>query len=200
MTVTTVSGCTVAPIRSPPTGSSTSKATLCSGALHAVRDHLPGAVGCGNVYVHGSYSGQLTIAAENDVVVDGNLTTAGGGAMLGLIANNFVRVYHPCSYGTNGSGLSWKTSTIDAAILAINHSFIVDNYNCGASLGTLTVHGAIAQKFRGPVGTVPARTGYIKNYVYDDRLRYVEPPNFIDPVQSAWVVGRETVGMILGFS
>ena len=29
--------------------------------------------GCGNVYVHGNYSGQLTIAAENDIIVDGNL-------------------------------------------------------------------------------------------------------------------------------
>ena len=46
-----------------------------------------------------------------------------------------------------------KTSTIDAAILAINHSFIVDNYDCGSPLGTLTVNGAIAQKYRGAVGT-----------------------------------------------
>ena len=42
---------------------------------------------------------------------------------------------------------------IEAAMLAINHSFIVDNYNCGAKLGTLTVKGAIAQKYRGAVGT-----------------------------------------------
>ena len=49
-----------------------------------------------------------------------------------------------------------KTSTIDAAILAINHSFIVDNYNCGARLGTLNVIGAIAQKYRGAVGTTAA--------------------------------------------
>ncbi len=54
--------------------------------------------------------------------------------MLGLIANNFVRVYHPCSNGTNGSG-SLSNPTIDAAILTINHSFIVDNYNCGARSG-----------------------------------------------------------------
>ena len=84
--------------------------------------------------------------------------------------------------------------TIDAAILTINHSFIVDNYNCGEQLGNLTVEGAIAQKFRGPVGTFGGNgsTGYLKNYNYDDRLRYVEPPDFLEPIQSAWIIGRET--------
>ena len=36
-------------------------------------------------------------------------------------------------------------------------------------------------------------TGYIKDYNYDDRLRYQEPPHFLDPVQSAWHVQRETL-------
>ena len=47
---------------------------------------------------------------------------------------------------------------IDAAILALDHSFIVDNWDCGL-LGALTVKGAIAQKFRGPVGTYNSSTG-----------------------------------------
>ncbi|HEY1451388.1 MAG TPA: hypothetical protein VGF47_10585 [Solirubrobacteraceae bacterium] len=58
--------------------------------------------GCGNVYVHGSYTESLTIASADDVIVNGNLTTTTnskgeptGGATLGLIAENFVRVYHP---------------------------------------------------------------------------------------------------------
>ena len=158
--------------------------------------------GCGNVYVKGSYSGQLTIAAQNDIIINGSLTNSGGG-MLGLIANNFVRVYHPVeevfnqqtkkNECTGNAPGSLSNPTIEAAILAINHSFIVDNYNCGAQLGTLNVVGAIAQKFRGPVGTTGG-TGYLKNYVYDDRLRYVEPPSFIDPVQAKWVIGRETLG------
>ena len=155
--------------------------------------------GCGNVYIHGTYTGQLTVAAENDVIIDGSLcrascTSPSGTGMLGLIANNFVRVYHPCSSETNGTG-SLTNPTVDAAILAIKHSFIVDNYNCGEKLGTLNVEGAIAQKFRGPVGTSGSSgTGYLKNYVYDDRLRYLEPPNFIEPTGSAWIIGRETEG------
>ncbi len=56
---------------------------------------------CGNVYVSGTYTESLTIAAANDVIVNGNLTTTteggkpSGAAALGLIATNFVRVYHP---------------------------------------------------------------------------------------------------------
>jgi len=159
---------------------------------------------CGTAFIHGEYSGQLTVATENDIVVDGNLIHSGEG-VLGLVANNFVRVYHPfstdevsaqtkrgeCGGGTNGPG-SIENLRIDAAILAIDHSFIVDHYDCGASLGTLTVNGAIAMKYRGPVGTTNGR-GYVKNYTYDDRLRYLQPPSFIQPAESDWVVGRMTI-------
>jgi hypothetical protein len=57
---------------------------------------------CGNVYVRGTYTESLTIAAANDVIVNGNITTTAepsgeptGSATLGLIATNFVRIYHP---------------------------------------------------------------------------------------------------------
>ena len=177
----------------------------------------PTTSGCGNAIVHssGTYSGQLTIAAENDVIIDDDIVRASSSAdLLGLVANNFIRVKHPvcpsnnlgcssgtttsetakgsCNSGVNGTG-SNSNIQIDAALLAIDHSFIVDHYDCGSSLGTLTVNGAIAQKFRGAVGTTGG-TGYIKDYNYDDRLRYQEPPHFFDPVQSAWHVQRETLG------
>ena len=66
---------------------------------------------CGNVYVSGKYTESLTIGAANDVIVVGNTTTTGGSAggeptgtaTLGLIATNFVRVYHPVK-GENGVG------------------------------------------------------------------------------------------------
>jgi len=169
--------------------------------------------GCGNVYVSGNYSGQLTIAAENDVVINGNITTAVNAegvpttnAVLGLIANNFVRVYHPLNKarpnefgacnGAENSPESIKNYTIYAAILAVNHSFIVDNFDCGAPEGTLFVYGAIAQIFRGTVGTHSGEaisSGYAKNYNYDNRLRVESPPHFLSPVEAAWVVRRETL-------
>jgi hypothetical protein len=118
--------------------------------------------------------------------------------MLGLIPNNFVRIYHPVTGNdgrtcTNASG-TMQDVRVEAAMLALSHSFIVDNYYCGAKLGTLNVTGAIAQKFRGPVGTGGAGsgTGYLKNYEYDDRLRYRNPVHFLDPVQAAWKIRRQT--------
>jgi hypothetical protein len=172
-----------------------------------------GDTGCGNVYVHGSYNTPLTIGAENDVVIDGNITTptdASGtpttNGVLGLIANNFVRVYHPivgrlnagrgnCASDTNGPGTT-PDITIYAAILAVNHSFINDNFDCGNPTGSLTVYGAIAQIFRGTVGTHSGATvvsGYLKNYIYDDRLQVESPPYFLNPVDAAWHIRRETL-------
>jgi len=156
--------------------------------------------GCADVRVDGSYSSDLTIASAKDILVDGNVTLASGSdAMLGLIANNFVRVYHPVNRDandptscTNATG-TMSNVEIDAAILALNHSFTVDNYYCGSALNTLTVSGTIAQRFRGPVGTGSSgniATGYLKSYGYDDRLRLREPPHFIDPVQASWRIQR----------
>jgi type II secretory pathway pseudopilin PulG len=145
---------------------------------------------CGNVYVHGNYGGNLTIGAANDIIVDGDLTRDTDDLLLGLVAYNFVRVYHPCGWGGNGAG-SITDLTIEAAILAINHSFIVDNWDCGAGLGRLNVDGAIAQYFRGPVGT-SGGNGYLKNYTYNRRLKYREPPYFLDPQQASWRVVRQS--------
>jgi type II secretory pathway pseudopilin PulG len=144
--------------------------------------------GCGNAWVKGSYGANLTIGADNDIVINGDLTRASDDLLLGLVANNFVRVYHPnCGSNTGAT----PDITIEAAILALQHSFIVDNWDCGPSLGTLNVDGAIAQRYRGPVGTTGG-TGYIKNYTYNDRLRYREPPYFLDPVLSSWRISRQS--------
>ena len=83
--------------------------------------------------------------------------------------------------------------TIEAAILSLQHSFIVDNWGCGEKLTKLNVFGAIAQRYRGPVGTGGASalaTGYPKNYNYDDRLKFRSPPYFLDPVAANWKVLR----------
>jgi type II secretory pathway pseudopilin PulG len=168
---------------------------------------------CGNVYVKGNYTGQLTIASENDVVINGSITTpinAEGipstNAVLGLIADNFVRIYHPltgarpkefgeCGSTSNAEG-TMKNVSVYAAILAVNHSFIVDNFDCGSPMEKLSVYGAIAQIFRGTVGTHSGGavvSGYAKNYNYDDRLTVESPPDFLSPVAAAWIVKRETL-------
>jgi hypothetical protein len=182
-----------------------------------------GNTGCGNVYVSGNYNTSLTIASDNDIIINGNIIPTGtplttpatapsGTALLGLIAHDDVRIYHPVtparadssegacdalgSSGRNPAQVSNDTGSLQdpyiyAAILALNHSFIVDNYDCGNQLGTLHVYGAIAQLFRGPVAT-SGNSGYLKDYSYDDRLATTEPPYFLNPVSAHWSVSRET--------
>jgi hypothetical protein len=49
--------------------------------------------------------------------------------------------------------------TVEAAMLALRDSFIVDNYSCGAPLGTLRVYGAIAQNSAARSGRPAAPAG-----------------------------------------
>jgi hypothetical protein len=169
---------------------------------------------CGDVYVSGNYTSSMTLAAANNIIITGAITTTttsglpSGNAVLGLIANKFVRVQHevpsrPATFGSCPSGndiIDLKNLTIDAAILALNDSFIVDNFDCDMpqsttpALGTLTVNGSIVQKFRGAVGTGGTyATGYQKNYNYDSRLAYLAPPYLFDLLSAAWKPARETL-------
>lgn len=156
----------------------------------------------GDVFISGVVNGKLTIGAENDIVVAGDVTyqntTAGSDDLLGLIPQNSVKVIHPvdCRTGTcvdiaySGFGSDGVTS-VSAAMLAVGHAFTVQNYSMGGPRGTLSVFGAIAQKYRGPVGTGSASaiaTGYAKDYRYDDRLKLRSPPHFLDPVKAAWEI------------
>ncbi len=163
----------------------------------------------GDVFVQGSLKGQLTIGANHDVILTGNVLyhdkTPGvasyqGTDVLGLIANRFVSVYHPVDTSGNEVSGYLLNPEIDAALLSVQHSFWVPNYNNGdpSKLGSLTVFGAIAQEYRGPVGTFGCGnggtsqcSGYVKNYNYDNRLKYIEPPYFLNPTatsfqQSTW--------------
>jgi Tfp pilus assembly protein PilX len=176
---------------------------------------------CGNVYVHGEYKKPLTIAAQNDVIINSNITTPVNGegkpstnALLGLIANNFVRVYHPltgarektfthcgkpaATNDTTEAPEDLKNPEIYAAILAVKHSFIVDNFDCGKpELGQIKIYGAIAGLFtNGMTGVFSGKTvlsGYGYNLEYDNRLEVAEPPHFLNPIEAAWYVQRETL-------
>jgi Tfp pilus assembly protein PilX len=152
---------------------------------------------CGDAVISGTYSSSLTIATENDVIIAGDvLQSATDDVLLGLIANGFIRVQHNVTWnsGADCNSTGTQNREIDAAMLTLQHSFMVDAYYCGNPLGTLTVKGVIGQKYRGPVGVGGATpsSGYIKNYNYDDRMQFRAPPHFLDPVQSAWRVWRYT--------
>jgi hypothetical protein len=149
--------------------------------------------GCGYVEVSGTYDTPLTITSEADVVVTGDLVRATGAdtAVLGLIGNNFVRIRHyaaagQCSNLTNTSSNA-TVHRVDAAILALNHSFTVDRFDCGSGLGTLTLNGVLAQQYR---GIVNSGGGYTKDYNYDYRYKYLTPPHFLVPTLSNWRISR----------
>ncbi|HWT21886.1 MAG TPA: hypothetical protein VN213_00110 [Solirubrobacteraceae bacterium] len=174
----------------------------CTSSIPPIQATYTEGDGCAQVYVSGTYDKSMTIGSQNDIVIrppansdNGDLKRANDNVVMGLIANNYVRVSHPvssCNNVTTGSHRVMPNVRIDAAILSLTHSFLVDNWQCGAKLGKLTVNGAIAQKYRGPVGSANnyGTHGYEKDYNYDDRLRYRSPPYFLDPVAASWTVIR----------
>ena len=83
----------------------------------------------------------------------------------------------------NGPGIM-----IAASVMALDHSFKVQNYDKGAFRGTVNVFGAVIQKYRGPVGTADSVHGYKKVYTSDQTLRVGSPPYFLDPLASEFRV------------
>ena len=78
---------------------------------------------------------------------------------------------------------------VSAAVLSVNRSFTVQNYDHGDELGRLKVLGGIYQRHRGAVGTSGSgRTGFLKDYRYDDRLPFLPPPFYLTPEDSSWDV------------
>jgi hypothetical protein len=144
----------------------------------------------GDVFIEGQMSGQMTVAADNFVYITGDLTYRDKSSdVLGLVGNNAVFVYNPV-HQTGSSSWTALGSTgdreIDAAILSVAHTFQVQNYSWG-DRGDLVIFGALAQKFRGTVGTA-AGSGYTKDYEYDTRFRNIAPPKFLTPTSTTYGV------------
>jgi hypothetical protein len=204
--------------------------------------------GCeGDAFVSGSVRGALTIATQNDVIVDGSITytttdcgssfdsqfgtttecqynsaTGNPNDVLGLIAFAYVEIDRPVTV-TNGSGYGNNNTTvtvnarcgssgalavpycdpstssgltIDAAILALNDSFAVNNYTIGSTEGTLDIYGTVDQDYRGAVGTFNGSnlsTGYSKYYLWDSRLEYVNVPYYLNPGTPRWAIASTAV-------
>jgi len=194
----------------------------------------------GDAFVQGTVSGALTIATQNDIIIQGNITYADCGSSfnstfanqcaynstaapndaLGLIAYAYVDVNRPletsgyttfvmitcgatgaqpapyCDPGANGL-------TIDAAILALNDGFGVDNFAfqgngnfSGNTEGTLDVYGTISEDYRPAVGTFNGNSpsaGYTKYYLWDSRLEYVEVPDYLNPGTPKWSIASTAV-------
>lgn len=166
------------------------------------------AYGCrnGDLYVQGwigdksSTEGvQTTAGAQNNVYVIGSIRyTKQDADIFGLVPQNTAIVWNPMASanGTDTALAPFGNIEIDAAIVSVAHSFLLQNTGRIGYRGRLTVFGSIAQKYRGSVstGTVspPYKTvtGYDKYYVYDPLLKTVSPPKFLAPSATSFAVSR----------
>lgn len=169
----------------------------------------------GNAFVSGTLNGKLTIVASNDIYITGkdptnytytsatatqgivyeNTNFSGGNItddMLGLIANDYIRVLHYGWFGNiSSSSVALNNITIQGSLFAKNYSFEFEDYDSGSSLGYITLTGSITQQYRGAVGIFSGSSkvnGYSKNYTHDSRLMYDYPPHFAEPANAGWEV------------
>ncbi len=143
------------------------------------------AYGCknGDLFIRGTISGRMTVAAENNVYITSDILYADPVEdMIGIVAQNVIWIWNPMN--SSKQALLGSNRTIYASLLSVAHTIQVQNYNVGSPRGTLKIVGSMAQKFRGPVGTGTATsisTGYAKDYNYDARLTYSAPPKYLTP-------------------
>jgi hypothetical protein len=157
----------------------------------------------GNAHVQGVLDGRATVVADGssgggygNVWIEGNITyahdprTGPSNDMLGLVANNNVTVRETTP--------PMQNVYIDAGIFARTGSFTYQGYNdTGAGpLGSLYMYGSITNYQRGAVGqfdqsTNSLKSGYQKNYRYDDRFYAAAPPFFPSASQFQIVAWRE---------
>jgi hypothetical protein len=143
----------------------------------------------GDAFVEGQLQGRVTVASANYIYITDDLTyanqtaTVRGTDMLGLVGDKAVWVYNPVD--VNGR-LMYQDTTgryIDAAILSVENTFQVQNYDVSPSRGNLNIFGSIAQNFR---GVVSQAGGYVKAYSYDDLFASTAPPKFLGPVATTY--------------
>jgi hypothetical protein len=132
----------------------------------------------GNLIVSGTLNGRMTVGSSRDIIIPSNIvyaddprTNPDSDDVLGVISEGDVVM--------DDSGPT--NLEIDACIMALSTSFMLENWWVGPPKGTLSVYGGIIQDERGPVGTFNGQTGqklsgYSKNYSYDPRLLGTPPP------------------------
>lgn len=133
-------------------------------------------VNTGTLTISGTLNGRLTAGASRDIIIPDNIIYANDPRVnpastdtLGLISEEDIMIRSSAPADLE----------IDASLMALNTSFMLQSYWVGPARGTLSVFGGIIQNQRGPVGTFSRATkvsGYSKNYNYDERLLNSPPP------------------------
>ena len=165
----------------------------------------------GTLLVNGSVSGQITLAAEGDVIVDGNLMYADcnlsnlgndvtglvAGQDLGVAVNAWNSLGNPGNlpYASNGTctNATGQVATTDgvimAALFALNGSLIpIASSTCtSAGFSKLVLYGNIAAGYAGLNGFPSnsftcVKSRFTNALTYDNRLSQLIPPYFPFPV------------------
>ena len=135
----------------------------------------------------------LTLHVDGKVIIEGGTLkgkcTVGGTEDIEILDSLVYKDKSLHSMGVvAGDDIVLKTSpytnkdiSLHMTMMALNGSFYVDQYSSGYPRGTLNIFGGLIQYQRGPVGTFSGgsiRTGYSKNYRYDEKLKTNPPPNY----------------------
>lgn len=128
---------------------------------------------------------QITVSAERDIVITDSVMYEGYNGGSDLNAHGYNNLLGILSWGGNvriGTGAP-NDVNIHGVVMAPHGVFTVDNYDSGSSRGTATLLGGVISDYYGAFGTFSGssgmRTGYGRNFVYDDRvLQGMAPPYF----------------------
>ena len=159
----------------------------------------------GTAVVQGVTGGALTIGADNNIVIDGNLLYADCATtnqdVLGLVATNSVEMANTTWTATPSnsctSQLPKQTGANDAivmaSIFAMNGSFTVQVPNCtnagGTSYDQILLYGNIVANYAGINGFPSSSTNCIgahtqRALIYDTRLKNINSPFYPLPIAS----------------
>lgn len=142
----------------------------------------------GDLTISGTLDGELTAGTNRNIIVADNILyeddprlNPDSNDVLGLVSEKDVIVSRSAPYNLE----------VDATVMALDDSFLVESWWEGLPRGTLTLYGGLIQHNRGPIGTfssVSGRrlSGYSKDYHYDPRLLESPPPYY--PTTGNYVV------------
>jgi hypothetical protein len=147
----------------------------------------------GNATVQGTLNGQLTVAADQNVYISGNVqyasnpqTNPSSTNVLGLVANNNVTVIEADAPAQ---------LAIQAVLVALQGSFDVDQYSKNPDPTGNGLDGAVMSQYGSLVNYASGCTGVVNNngqlvdgwnqiQSYDSRLASLAPPGFPPLVNS----------------
>ena len=138
--------------------------------------------------------------------------------VIGLLANEDLLIAHPMNGSSNdptctddgtetsstvtiSNVVPWScdiyNATIDGAVVTLNGSTYVPNFNQGAYLGGLYEEGTNINYYPGFNGVSGNSAGYNQQLSYDTRLSYLNPPHLLQATDTVWdIVGFVVCGTI----